>query len=159
MKPTHWIWLLWLCATALAPGGARAQAPTGSGTSGAEDAIRVLLTSQAEAWNRGDLDSFLEGYWKSERTTFAGASGVARGWEGLWQRYLRTYPDRRAMGRLTFSELEITLLAPDAAFVLGHWQLEREADRPGGVFTLLLRKFPEGWRIIHDHTSAAPTAK
>jgi uncharacterized protein (TIGR02246 family) len=133
---------------------------TASSLAAGEAAIQTLLGEQAEAWNRGDLDSFLQGYWKSEQTTFVGSSGVFRGWQGLRQRYLHSYPDRQAMGRLTFSELEVTMLAPDAAFVLGRWQLERASDRPGGVFTLILRKFPEGWRIIHDHTSSfAPPAK
>ena len=69
-------------------------------------------------------------------------------------RYRRSYPDRAAMGRLEFSDLEITPLGPDAALVLGRWRLKREKDSPGGVFTLVARRFPEGWRIIHDHTSA-----
>jgi ketosteroid isomerase-like protein len=79
---------------------------------------------------------------------------VTRGWQGLHDRYRRTYPDRAAMGRVSFSDLEIRLLGCDAALVLGRWRLDRERDTPGGVFTLVLRKFPEGWRIIHDHTSS-----
>lgn len=72
----------------------------------------------------------------------------------MLDRYRHTYPGRTAMGRLTFSDLEINELSPDAAYILGRWQLDREKDRPGGVFTLIARKFPEGWRIVHDHTSA-----
>lgn len=123
-------------------------------SAGAEAAIRQVLDAQAAAWNRGDVEAFMEGYWKSDATTFSSTSGVARGWQALLERYKRSYPDRKAMGRLTFSDLEITTLGPDAAFVLGRWQLERESDRPGGVYTLVLRRFPEGWRIVHDHTSA-----
>lgn len=119
-------------------------------------ALSSLLTAQTEAWNRGDIEGFMDGYWRSERTTFAGSSGVFRGWQALLDRYRRSYPDRAAMGRLQFSDLEITPLAHDAALILGHWQLGREKDRPGGVFTLVARRFPEGWRIIHDHTSALP---
>jgi ketosteroid isomerase-like protein len=124
-----------------------------------ETSLVFLLRSQAEAWNRGDIEGFMAGYWKSDKTTFAGSSGVSRGWEALLDRYRRNYPDRAAMGQLAFTELEVTLLAPDAALILGHWQLKRQNDQPGGLFTLVSRRFPEGWRIIHDHTSAsAPRA-
>jgi ketosteroid isomerase-like protein len=119
----------------------------------ADTAIRKLLDDQVAAWNRGDVVAFMEGYWKSPQTTFSGGSGVLRGWQAVLERYRCQYPDRAAMGRLLFSDLEISLLAPNAALVLGHWQLERAQDRPGGVFTLVLRKLPEGWRIVHDHTS------
>ena len=125
----------------------------GGQSPGAKAEIRAVLDDQVEAWNRGDVARFMEGYWKSEKTEFVGSSGVLRGWQAVLGRYRKTYPDRRAMGALTFSELEITELSPAAALVLGRWRLEREHDHPGGVFTLVLRKFPEGWRIILDHTS------
>ncbi len=118
-----------------------------------EAAIRAVLEAQVAAWNRGDIDGFMKGYWSSPATTFAGSSGVKRGWQAVLDRYRHDYPGREAMGKLEFSNLEITTLSSDAALVLGHWQLERAHDRPGGVFTLIFRKFPEGWRIIHDHTS------
>ncbi len=118
-----------------------------------DEAARALLEMQAEAWNRGDLDGFMTGYWNSPELTFAGAQGITRGWATVHERFARSYPDRRSMGRLTFSDLEITVLDPGAVLVLGRWQLEREADRPGGVFTLVVRKLAEGWRIVHDHTS------
>ncbi len=130
-----------------------------TGASKAEAGIRAVLDAQEAAWNRGDLEAFMAGYWKSDRTAFVGSSGILRGWQAVLDRYRRTYPDRAAMGRLTFSDLEITVLAPDAALVLGRWELERASDRPGGVFTLVARKFPEGWRIIHDHTSAVAPPK
>jgi len=126
----------------------------------AEDtaAVRRVLDEQAGAWNRGDLDAFAEGYWKSDATAFAGTQGILRGWQALVERYHRSYPDRKAMGRLTFSELEVTLLCSDAALVLGHWHLDREAGPVGGVFSLVLRRFPQGWRIIADHTSTVPSS-
>jgi beta-aspartyl-peptidase (threonine type) len=123
-----------------------------------EAALQSLLDAQVTAWNRGDIEGFMDGYWKSEKTTFAGASGVSRGWQALLERYRRTYPDRAAMGTLTFSDLEITLLGRDAAFVLGRWHLERASGPVGGVFSLVVRKFPDGWRIIHDHTSVVESA-
>jgi uncharacterized protein (TIGR02246 family) len=124
----------------------------------AEGAIRALLDMQSTAWNRGDVEGFMAGYWNSEKTTFAGSNGVLRGWHALRERYRRSYPDRAAMGTLTFSELEITTLGPDAAVVLGRWQLERASGPVGGVFSLVLRKLPEGWRIVHDHTSTVEIA-
>ena len=123
-------------------------------------AIRALLQSQQEAWNRADIEIFMVGYWKSDKTEFVGSNGILRGWKAVLDRYRKSYPDKAAMGKLSFSDLEINMLSPDSAYILGRWQLERDKDRPGGVFTLIARKFPEGWRIIHDHTSAfaAPTA-
>ena len=120
---------------------------------GAESAIRAMLDEQIAAWNRGDLETFMETHWKSPKTAYVGANGIFRGWQGVLDRYRRTYPDRQAMGKTTFSDLEITMLSPDAALILGHWHLERASGRLGGVFSLVVRKFPEGWRIILDHTS------
>ena len=168
MKPTRVLLTLLIPGVALpviptrplqAPPGASLSSRQGAGSATQEDkpsetALRSLLSAQAAAWNRGDIEGFMQGYWKSERTTFAGSSGVLRGWQALVDRYRRSYPDRAAMGRLEFSDLEITPLGPDAALVLGRWRLKREKDSPGGVFTLVARRFPEGWRIVHDHTSA-----
>jgi len=120
----------------------------------AEADIRALLDMQTAAWNRGDVDAFMVGYWKSDETEFLGASGLVRGWRGVLERYRHNYPDRKAMGHLTFSNLEVHLVCAEAAFVIGQFQLERESDRPAGIFTLNFRKFPEGWRIVADHTTA-----
>jgi uncharacterized protein (TIGR02246 family) len=116
--------------------------------------IRALLNEQLAAWNRGDLDGFMKSYWNSPKTIFAGSSGVFRGWQAVLDRYKRAYPDRAAMGHTTFTALEVTELAPNVALAIGHWHLKRAKGELGGVFTLVLRKFPEGWRIILDHTSA-----
>ena len=118
-------------------------------------AIRTVLASQQAAWNRADIPAFLEGgYWNSPELTFAGSEGIVRGYDGLLERYRKQYPDKKTMGRLEFSGLEIRQLGPEAALVLGHWHLERQSDGVGGVFSLVFQRFPEGWRIIHDHTSA-----
>jgi ketosteroid isomerase-like protein len=124
-----------------------------------ESQIRQLLQMQTDAWNRGDIDSFMTGYWKSDETAFVGANGITRGWQAVLDRYKRNYPDREAMGHLTFSALEVQVTCPDAAFAIGQFQLQRESDKPSGIFTLDFRKFPEGWRIIVDHTTgfAAPS--
>jgi len=123
------------------------------------EAITAVLTAQQAAWNRGDVDAFLTGYWRSPELTFSGSSGVARGWDGVLARYKKNYPDRAAMGQLDFSKLEFRFLGPDAALVLGHWHLRREKDDVGGVFTLVWQRFPDGWKIIHDHTSAVALAE
>lgn len=122
--------------------------------SGAPAEIEKVLAAQDEAWNRGDIEGFVNYYWKSGGLTFSGANGVTRGWNGLLERYRRTYPNLAAMGKLSFSDLEIQMLAPDAALVLGRWRLDREKDTPGGIFTLVVRELPEGWRVTHDHTSS-----
>jgi hypothetical protein len=119
----------------------------------ADLALRSLLTAQSADWNRGDIDAFMRGYWNSPDITFAGASGVSRGWRTVLDHYHKNYPDRATMGHLDFSEIEITPLGNDAALILGRWHLNRDAGPVGGIFTLVARRFPEGWRIIHDHTS------
>ena len=122
-------------------------------------AIRAVLDAQQSTWNRGDVDAFLVGYWHSPELTFSGSSGVSRGWDGVMARYKKTYPDRAAMGQLDFSELEFRFLGPDAALVLGRWHLKREKDELGGVFSLVWQRFPDGWKIVHDHTSAVVPPK
>jgi uncharacterized protein (TIGR02246 family) len=123
------------------------------------EAIHAVLRAQQTAWNHADVDAFLLGYWHSPELTFSGSSGVARGWDAVLSRYKKNYPDRAAMGRLDFSELEFRFLGPDAALVLGRWHLKREKDDLGGVFSLVWQRFPEGWKIIHDHTSAVAPSK
>jgi ketosteroid isomerase-like protein len=117
-------------------------------------AITAALNAQQAAWNRGDVDAFLVGYWHSSELTFSGSSGVSRGWDGVMARYKKNYPDRAAMGQLDFSGLEFRFLGPDAALVLGRWHLKRDKGDIGGVFSLVWQRFPEGWKIVHDHTSA-----
>lgn len=122
-------------------------------------AIQTVLDSQQAAWNRGDVEAFVVGYWHSNDLTFSGSIGVSRGWDSVLARYKKNYPDRAAMGQLDFSDLEFRFLGPDAALVLGRWHLKREKDDVGGVFTLVWQRFPDGWKIVHDHTSAVAAAK
>ena len=119
-------------------------------------AILVVLTTQQSDWNKGDIPGFMGGYWNSSELTFAGTHGFTRGWQPVLARYEKSYADKAAMGTLDFSELEIRQLGPDAALVLGKWHLQRQAGDVGGIFTLVFQKFPEGWRIIHDHTTQSP---
>ena len=116
--------------------------------------IESVLHAQQDAWNRGDIDAFMNGYWRSDETVFVSGDDVERGWQKVLERYKKRYSDRAKMGTLTFSNLEITPLSDDSAIVLGSWQLRRANDEPHGRFTLIFRRLREGWRIIHDHTSA-----
>jgi ketosteroid isomerase-like protein len=134
-----------LVKTALASSDSQAE-PSG--------AIRAVLTAQQTAWNQGNIPAFLKGYWNSSELTFASSEGIVRGYDGMLERYQKNYSDKDAMGELEFSGLEIRTLAPDAALVLGRWHLKRTKGETGGVFTLIFRRFPTGWRIVHDHTSA-----
>ncbi len=118
--------------------------------------IRSVLRAQQDAWNRGDIDAFMNGYARSASTVFVSEDTIRRGWETVRERYRKKYSDRAKMGTLAFSDLDTTLLSPDAAVVLGRWSLKRANDQPHGRFTLIFKRLPEGWRIMHDHTSAAP---
>lgn len=125
------------------------------GAGGGERAVRAVLAAQQEAWNRGDVEAFLQGYEHSTEVTFVG-SEVTRGFDGVLERYRRRYPTRASMGTLEFSGLEVRMLSADYASVLGHFQLRRTAAAggdAGGYFTLLFRRTPHGWKIILDHTS------
>lgn len=122
----------------------------------AKTEVLAVIEMQQEAWNRGDLDAFLTGYEKSAEITFVGKS-VARGFDGLVQRYRGSYGNREKMGHLTFSELEFRPLGADSAFLLGRFQLKRSDAGGGdasGRFTVVFRRTKQGWKIVHDHTSA-----
>lgn len=120
-------------------------------------AITKILDEQQSAWNGGDVIRFMKSYWNSPEVTFAGSGGIARGWESVLARYRREYPDQEAMGQVNFSNVEVRFLGPDAALVLGQWHLRRSSGDVGGVFSLVFQRLPEGWRIVHDHTSLVKT--
>jgi ketosteroid isomerase-like protein len=125
-------------------------------TANAVAEIRSVLRAQQNAWNRGDIDGFMNGYPRSTSTDFVSEDTIIRGWQTVRDRYRKKYSSRAKMGTLTFSDLEITLLSSDSAVASGHWKLKRANDQPQGRF---LKRLPEGWRIVHDHTSAALTTK
>ena len=120
-----------------------------------DSAIQKVLQQQQAAWNRHDLDGFMSGYWNSPQLTFFSTAKTS-GWQATLDRYRRTYQgEGKEMGRLAFSELQIEELGPSAAFVRGNWILTlSDGKTPHGFFTLVFRKFPEGWKIVHDHTSS-----
>jgi ketosteroid isomerase-like protein len=122
-----------------------------------KSAVEQVLLRQQEAWNDHDLDGFMSGYWNSPELTFFSGAQKTAGWQSTLERYRRNYQSEgREMGKLEFSDLDIEELAPDAALVRGAWRLSMaDGKAPHGLFTLIFRKFPEGWKIVHDHTSAA----
>jgi ketosteroid isomerase-like protein len=117
------------------------------------DNIRSEMNKQVEAWNRGNIEGFMQGYWNSPELKFVSGENVTRGWQPTLNRYKKSYDSKAKMGVLTFSDLQIDVLSKDAAVVLGSWSLQRASDNPNGKFTLIFKKFKDGWKIVHDHTS------
>ena len=134
-------------------------AGTQPATASQEAAVKAVLAGQQTAWNQGDVETFMQGYWNSPQLTFAGTSGITRGYAPVLAHYKEGYPDHAAMGHLEFSDLEVHSLGGDAALVLGKWHLTRQAGNVGGVFSLVFQRFPDGWKIVHDHTSVATPPK
>lgn len=123
-----------------------------------EEGIKHVLVSQIEAWNKGNLQGFMNGYWNSPDLTFFSGDTVAHGWEQALQRYQQRYQSQgKEMGKLEFQDLNIDLLSPKAAVVTGRWQLTMsDGKQPHGLFTLIMKRIPPtGWKIVHDHTSSA----
>ena len=116
-------------------------------------AITNLLEKQRLAWNRGDLEGYMVGYWKSDSLLFVGKDGPKYGWKTTLENYKKSYPDDDAMGTLTFNILQINIIDLKNAFVLGGWKLKREKDEPQGFFTLWLRRIKGQWKIVADHSS------
>lgn len=118
-----------------------------------ENAIRQVMHNQQEAWNRADIETFMEGYWKSDSLKFIGRNGITYGWQTTLVNYKKSYPTPDAMGKLTFTILTLDILSETSAFMIGRWHLKRASDEPGGHFTLLWRKINGKWVIVADHTS------
>jgi ketosteroid isomerase-like protein len=116
--------------------------------------ITAVLDEQAKHWNAGDLDRFMDYYWKSDDLTFSSGGKITRGWQATLDRYRARYPTTEEMGSLSFDKIEAFPLADGAALVLGEWKLARDADPVGGNFSLVLRRIDGRWLIVHDHTSA-----
>jgi beta-aspartyl-peptidase (threonine type) len=124
-------------------------------STGPEGQIRQVLLSQVDAWNRGDLEGYMNGYWRSPELTFYSGGTVTKGWEPTLERYRKRYQgEGKQMGKLAFASLDVELLGQDAAFIRGSWQLTMsDGKQPHGLFTLIMKKMKPGWRIVHDHTS------
>jgi beta-aspartyl-peptidase (threonine type) len=141
--------LLALCAVAQAPQKRASREDS-------KAAVEQVLRTQQDAWNHHDLDAFMAGYWNSPDLTFISRGKETEGWRAALDRYRAAYAGPgHEMGTLEFSDLRIDTLGPEAAFVRGGWHLTMpDGKTPHGLFTLIFRKFPDGWKIIHDHTSA-----
>lgn len=125
----------------------------GHSQSNNEKEIRRLLTTQTESWNRGDIEGFMQTYWKSDSLMFIGKSGIKWGWQQTLNNYKKSYPDTTAMGKLTFDILEIKKLSAEYYYVVGKWMLQRTIGNLSGHYDLLLRKIKGKWFIISDHSS------
>ncbi len=147
-----------IAALALALTLIASRSPRAEGPDAEVAAIKAVLDQQERDWNKGDLDAFLEGYWHSPGVVFLSGGDRHDGFDAMRDRYRKRYKaEGKAMGQVAFSGVEIQILGPDAAFVRGRWGLTMpDGKKPNGLFTLIFRKFPEGWKIVHDHTSVAP---
>jgi ketosteroid isomerase-like protein len=126
---------------------------TGFGQSKDETAIRKVLNDQAAAWNRGNIEEYMQGYWKNDSLTFIGKSGVTKGWQKTLSNYKRGYPDTAAMGKLSFDILSVKQLSSEYYYIIGKWMLKRTKDDVSGHFDLLFRKIKGQWLIVSDHSS------
>jgi ketosteroid isomerase-like protein len=117
--------------------------------------IRKVIEEQQAAWNRQDLEGFMAGYWNSPELTFFSGAHESKGWQAALDRYKKSYQGAgHEMGKLEFANLRIEILGPDSAFVRGEFHLTMsDGKTPHGLFTLVFRKFPEGWKIVHDHSA------
>jgi len=118
-----------------------------------ETAVRKVLSTQNDAWNRGDIDAFMKGYWKNDSLMCIGKSGVTYGWQNTLNNYKKGYPDTATMGKLTFTLISVKSLSDKYYRVVGKWFLKRSIGDVGGHFTLLFEKINGDWFIIEDHTS------
>ncbi len=149
--------ILFLCGLPLLLSPASHAQASSATSDDSKSAIQHVIVAQQGAWNRHDLEAFMTGYWNSPELTFFSGAKEHDGWQATMDRYRATYASGgHEMGKLEFSNLRIELLGSDAAFVLGEWHLTTsDGKTPHGLFTLVFRKFPDGWKIVHDHTSAA----
>jgi beta-aspartyl-peptidase (threonine type) len=149
MRSTRWL----ICTAVIALATAAfAQTPSPKDQ---QASIRAILQAQIDAWNRHDLEGFMAGYWNSPMLTFFSGAKETQGWQATLERYRKNYQsDGAEMGKLEFTDLQIEMLGPQSAFVRGKFQLTlSNGKQPHGLFTLIFRDFPEGWRIVHDHSS------
>jgi len=128
---------------------------TVAGAQTEEQAIRSVLDDQVRAWNEGNIEEYMKGYWNSEETSFVSGGTITKGYGEVLARYKKGYGSREKMGTLTFEDLQIRLVSSSSAVATGVWRLQRSNDKPWGRFTLIVEKKPEGWRIVYDHTSSA----
>ena len=116
-------------------------------------AIHKIMADQQDAWNNFNIESFMEGYWKSDSLKFIGKNGITYGWDSTLENYKKIYPSKEAMGKLTFTIISLDLISDTSAFMIGKYHLKRKNDEPSGHFTLLWLKIDGKWLIVADHSS------
>jgi len=117
-----------------------------------QDTLNSIIKRQQTAWNNHDIEGFMAHYWQSEDMTFQSGDQRLYGWETLLNRYKTNYTGEK-MGTLTFSDIKIKILSADSAYAIGRWMVKQEDTASNGVFTIIFKRFPSGWKIIHDHSS------
>jgi beta-aspartyl-peptidase (threonine type) len=142
MKRLAWTWIIIFLVAALSPGQAEKT----------KAELLDILAIQKAAWNERNIEGFMAYYWKSDRFTFQTGANRLHGWNALLERYQKSYAGEN-WGKLDFTDLEVNVLDADCAYVLGRWKLELKEAVREGVFTIIFKRLPEGWRIIHDHSS------
>ena len=115
--------------------------------------ILKVMTDQQTAWNNGNIDGYMQGYWKNDSLLFIGSKGPTYGWQKTLDNYKKSYPNKEKMGILEFSDIQVKILGKKHAYVFGKWKLARTNDSPNGIYTLIFEKFKDGWKIISDHTN------
>lgn len=115
--------------------------------------ILKVMTDQQTAWNNGNIDGYMQGYWKNDSLLFIGSKGPTYGWQKTLDNYKKSYPNKEKMGILEFSDIQVKILGKKHAYVFGKWKLVRTNDSPNGIYTLIFEKFKDGWKIISDHSS------
>ena len=115
--------------------------------------ILKVMTDQQTAWNNGNIDGYMQGYWKNDSLLFIGSKGPTYGWQKTLDNYKKSYPNKEKMGILEFSDIQVKMLGKKHAYVFGKWKLVRTNDSPNGIYTLIFEKFKDGWKVISDHTN------
>lgn len=151
-RKTIFLYLFFCCLATRAQNTVKEYLPAGDGDMAIAE-IEKVIAMQEQAWNEGNLEKFMEGYWNSDSLSFVGKNGVTYGWKATLANYKKGYPDKEAMGKLTFILLKKERLGPKSYMVLGKWHLKRTKDEVGGHFTLIWKKIKGKWVIISDHTS------
>ena len=152
MKPAPRLFFVLLACSALISCNLGSSKTDQVAISGDETGIRDVLAKQEKAWNDGNIEEFMKGYWNSDSLQFVG-SKITRGWQSTLERYKATYPDRATMGSLKFEFYRFSFITPQSCLVTGRYTLTREQDQPTGLFTLLLKNISGKWVIVYDHTS------
>jgi ketosteroid isomerase-like protein len=155
LRPARLLWLAIVLAVVAFEAACTRAGESGKGNAEDAAAIRAVLDAQAAAWNRGDVEGYMDGYERADTTTFISGDTITRGWQTVSDRYRKAYDTREKMGTLAFGELEIKPLSEFYANVTGSWKLTRAGDTPHGRFALIFRRTNAGWRIVQDTTTSA----